>query len=54
MSCRLTEISLEASRHSKLAAESASKGSAAAEDTSRSTRVNIQVHLPTQNFIGLH
>ena len=43
MSRRLTEINLEASHHSKSAAESAAKSSAAAEDTSRATRVNVQV-----------
>lgn len=52
MSRRVTEINLDASKHSKHAAESASRSLAAAEDTSRSTRVNIQVrtnYIPGEN-----
>lgn len=39
----MTGINLKTSRHSKRAAESAAKSSTAAEETSRATRVNVQV-----------
>jgi hypothetical protein len=39
----MTGINLKTSSHSKHAAASAAKGSAAAEETSRATRVNVQV-----------
>jgi hypothetical protein len=39
----MTGINLDTSSHSEHAAASAAKGSAAAEETSRATRVNVQV-----------
>lgn len=43
MNCQMTKINLTASGHSERAAESAAKSTTAAEETSRATRVNIQV-----------
>lgn len=51
---RLTEINLEASRHSEQAAASALRSSVAAEDTSRSTRVNVQVGSISSRVIRAH
>ena len=40
---RMTGINLKTSSHSEKAARSAAKGTRAAEETSRATRVNVQV-----------
>ncbi|KAJ8113689.1 hypothetical protein OPT61_g4233 [Boeremia exigua] len=47
MSRKLTDINREASRYSEKAAESALKSLAAAEETSRSSRVNVQLFMLT-------
>lgn len=54
ISRRLTEINVDASRHSKQAAASALRSLVTAEDMSRSTRVNVQVCMATHWEIAAH